>query len=313
MQFLGELAALTTAACWSCGTVLFTEAARLIGSFRLNKIRLAMAAVLYCVALLVTTGLPYPFELNAGQTAWLALSAFVGLVFGDSVGFKAMVILGPRISSLVFATTPIITVLIAWIFLGERLGLFDLLGVGITIAGISWVISERGRAAHNNFVLAHDHPDRGTFAKGVMLALGAAFGQASGLVITKQAMFNAGGVVQPLHASAVRMMFAAVMIWTISAFGRQIPETLRALSDRRAMAFSAAGAVVGPFIGIWMLLFAVSRIPAGVAATLSATVPVMVARCGRHGRGDCFDLSPLAVAKKHPPARPAAISLSFVS
>jgi drug/metabolite transporter (DMT)-like permease len=276
MHFLGELAALGTAACWSCGTVLFTEAARLIGSFKLNKIRLAMAALLYGAALLVTTGNAYPTEINASQSAWLALSAFMGLVFGDSCGFKAMVILGPRLSSLVFATAPIMTIFIAWIFLGEQLGVYDLLGVAITIAGIGWVISEQRQGPQNHEALALDHPDKGTFAKGVMLALGAAFGQASGLVMTKQAMFNAGGVVRPLDASAVRMVFAAAMIWAISAFGRQIPGTLRELKNRRAMAFSAAGAVMGPFLGIWMLLFAVSKIPAGVAATLSATVPVMV-------------------------------------
>lgn len=276
MHFLGELAALTTAACWSCGTVLFTEAARLIGSFKLNKIRLAMAAFLYGVAMLVTTDSPFPGEINGEQAAWLAVSAFMGLVFGDSVGFKAMVILGPRISSIVFATAPIMTTIIAWIFLGERLAAMDLIGILITVSGIGWVISERGQGPQFNESLAHDHPDKGTFKKGLMLALGAAFGQASGLVLTKHAMFNAGGVVQPLHASAVRMVFAAIMIWTISAFTRQIPETLRALGNRRAMVFSTAGAVMGPFLGIWMLLFAVSKIPAGVAATLSATVPVLV-------------------------------------
>jgi hypothetical protein len=36
MPFLGELAALTTAACWAGGTLLFTVAARRAGAFALN-------------------------------------------------------------------------------------------------------------------------------------------------------------------------------------------------------------------------------------------------------------------------------------
>jgi len=56
----------------------------------------------------------------------------------------------------------------------------------------------------------------------------------------------------------------------------QIPATIRATRHREAMLFTLGGTIVGPFLGIWMSLVAVSLIEAGVAATLNSMVPVFV-------------------------------------
>jgi drug/metabolite transporter (DMT)-like permease len=48
------------------------------------------------------------------------------------------------------------------------------------------------------------------------------------------------------------------------------------MKNGRAMAFAFAGATAGPFLGVWMSLVAVSKIEAGIAATLNATTPVMI-------------------------------------
>jgi drug/metabolite transporter (DMT)-like permease len=42
------------------------------------------------------------------------------------------------------------------------------------------------------------------------------------------------------------------------------------------MLFAAGGAIMGPFLGVWLSLVAVKMIPAGIAATLNAMTPIMV-------------------------------------
>jgi drug/metabolite transporter (DMT)-like permease len=277
MPYVGEMAGIATALLWALTSIFFSQAGQLIGSFTVNKIRLLIAVLIYALLFFVSTGLPYPRNINEMQLFWLGMSGLVGLVIGDSCGFKALVMIGPRLATLIYASTPIMTTVIAWFFLDERLRWLDLLGIFITIAGITWVVLER-RFNHNggHFKLVDDHPDRGSLLKGVLYALGAALGQALGLVLAKQGMFHAGGKVEPLEASFVRMLVSLLFIWLIAAARGQLPQTVAAMKNHRAISYCAAGALVGPFLGVWMSLVAVKYIATGLAATLNSTTPVMI-------------------------------------
>jgi drug/metabolite transporter (DMT)-like permease len=276
MAYVGELAGLATALLWAFTAIFFSEAGRLIGSFTVNKIRLLLAVFLYAGFLLVATGSLYPRGLNEQQWFWLGLSGVVGLVIGDGCGFKALVMIGPRLTMLIYASSPIMTTIIAWIFLGERLSFMDVIGIALTISGISWVVLERRFENNNHFNLSHDHPDRGSLMKGVLLGLVAALGQASGLVLAKHGMFHAGGMVEPFQAAYVRMVVSLLILWAITAVQSQMPNVFKGMKNERALSLCAAGAVVGPFLGVWMSLVAVKYIAAGLAATLNSTTPVLI-------------------------------------
>ena len=276
MQYLGELAALSTALFWSFTAIFFSEAGKLIGSFHVNKVRLVFAFLIYTIILLVTTHSPWPLGLNLQQIYWLTLSAVIGLVIGDGCGFKALVMIGPRLATLILASTPIMATIIAWIFLDEKLKPIDLVGIAVTIAGISWVVSERRPKTNANGV-HESHPDSGTLTKGILLALVAAMAQATGLVFSKKGMLAAGGTVSPLEASYVRITSAMIVIWLFSILARgKLQETLATTRNRKAMLFTFGGAFFGPFLGVWMSLVAVAHIEAGIAATLNSTTPVLI-------------------------------------
>jgi drug/metabolite transporter (DMT)-like permease len=274
MEFIGETAALATAILWAFTTMFFTQASRLIGSFNVNKIRLVLAVSIYCIALLVTEGRLLPDNITGDHLFWLGLSGILGLVIGDSALFKAFVMIGPRLAMLLHASAPVMATVMAWIFLGEVLGVLDVIGICVTVAGISWVVAE-SKYRSNNFV-DKSHPDAGSLAKGVGLALLGALGQAAGLVIAKYAMLRVGAVVEPMEASFIRMLAAMVVIWVYAAFRGQIPGTFAAVRNVRAMGFSVGGAIFGPFLGVWMSLVAVKHIEAGIAATINATTPIWI-------------------------------------
>ena len=217
MPYAGELAALTTAICWSFTAIFFSESGRRIGSFRVNSIRLVFAAGIYCIILLATTGQLFPGDINRTQVLWLALSGLIGLVIGDGCGFKALVMIGPRVTTLLWATAPIMATVIAWVFLHERLHLVHLIGILITVCGVFWVVAERRYKDSNHFGLHAEHPDSGTLLKGILLGLAAALGQAAGLVLSKHAMLNCGGTIDALPASFIRMLTSLIIIWLFAA------------------------------------------------------------------------------------------------
>ena len=273
MEFVGELAALTTALCWAFTSLFFAEAGKLIGSFKVNNIRLLMAVTIYVIMLLVTKGYLLPENLTIEHFFWLGLSGVIGLVIGDGAGFKALVMIGPRLTSLLYSSAPVMATIIAWLFLGEKLFRLDLLGILVTIAGISWVVSERKyRINHKNIDLSH--PDSGSLLKGLLLGLVAALGQAAGLVLAKHAMLNLSSPVEAMEASFIRMFTSLIVIWIISAFRGQLKATFSAMKNKKAMGYSLGGALFGPFMGVWMSLIAVKHIAAGIAATLNATTPI---------------------------------------
>jgi drug/metabolite transporter (DMT)-like permease len=109
-----------------------------------------------------------------------------------------------------------------------------------------------------------------------MLGLGAAVGQAVGLVMAKQGMFNAGGTVEPMDAAFLRMLTAFPAIVLLAGLRGRLKEIGPAIRDLGAVGWSTAGATVGPFLGVWMSLVAVKYIATGIAATLNAMTPVAV-------------------------------------
>ncbi len=274
---MGEAAGLAAAFLWALTSIFFAEAGKLIGSFRVNVVRLSMAVLIYIILLWLSSGQMIPAGFNRTQFFWLALSGLIGLIMGDGCGFKALVMIGPRLTSLLYASAPIMATVIAWFFLDEHLGWWSLLGIAMTVLGITWVVLERKN--HRDKLKPEagvNHPDAGSLAKGVLLGLCAAAGQAIGLVMAKHAMINCGSDVDPLQASFVRMATAMTGIWLLAFLRGQSGHVFRAVTQLRPMAFCAGGAVVGPFLGVWMSLVAVKLIAAGTAATLNSMTPVMI-------------------------------------
>ena len=273
---IGEISALAAAFFWSFTAIFFSEAGRIIGSYRVNKLRLLFAIAIYMLILTVRTGSPVPLGLNLTQIGWLSISGIVGLSIGDAAGFKALVMIGPRLTTLTFCAVPVVTTLVAWIFLGEQLHIVDLLGIAVTLGGVVWVVREREFQSDNRFDLHDSHPDRGTKTRGLTLAIIASICQALGLILSKQGMIYSGATVDPMQASLVRMFAGTGGIWLYAIVRGEAVDTLKSIKQGKAMMLTLGGAIFGPFLGVWSSLVALAHTSAGIAATLNSTAPILI-------------------------------------
>ena len=276
----GELAALGTAGCWVASVLAFEAAGRRIGSLTVNLIRLVMAIALGALAGWALRGLPLPTDATPHAWLWLSVSGLVGFTFGDLCLFRAFIVLGARLSSLMMALVPPLTAVIGWALLGEVLGGRDLVGMAMTVGGVVWALSERMRrtggrtAGPPGAVAAPASPSApaGPTPWGVVLGLGGALGQAGGLVLSKLGM----GGYDPFAATQIRVLAGTagyvVLFTALGRWGR----VGRATSDRRAMAHTAVGAFFGPFLGVSLSLLAVQHTLTGVAASIMSTTPVLI-------------------------------------
>jgi drug/metabolite transporter (DMT)-like permease len=264
MRYAGECAAIGTTLCFGVGSNFFAAAGRRLGSAVLNRLRITVALVLLTATLIAVRGVPWPTWATAPQLGWLSLSGLVGFVFGDANFFRALVILGPGRATLLLSLAPVFTALLAWPVLGEAPGPLMLLGMGLTLAGILWVIHEHGRAE-----AVHAE---GKIASGVLSGVLGAVGQAVGTVLSKIALRTG---IDPLSATVIRVAAAVAGIWLLAAARGEVTRSLAGLRDRRGSLFMVGGAFCGPFLGVTLALVALQRIEAGVAASITASYPVI--------------------------------------
>jgi len=263
MPFLGETAALTAAFFWGFGAFLFENAGNRIGALATNLLRLFFACCLLSFTLFLQQGHFFPLGADHEQMLWLGASGIVGLAMGDAALFYAIVILGPRLAILLLSLAPVITTLIAWIFLGERLTWPALSGITITLCAIIWVVSEpHGKS-----------PIRGSKTVGVILGIIAAIGQGVGVILAKRGLT---GNIDALSATLLRMLPATAVMWLIAIIVGQAAPTLRSLKNKHAAIAVTIGSLIGPYIGVWLSIVAVKHTEAGVASTLLATVPILI-------------------------------------
>jgi drug/metabolite transporter (DMT)-like permease len=262
--YAGQLAALGTATCWAFTALAFDAAARRIGALSLSLIRLVIAFGFLCLAAWAMRGLALPLDASPRAWGWLGVSGLVGFTFGDFCLFRAYVLIGARLSQLMMALAPPLTAIIGWLLLGETLGGRALLGMILTVSGIAWAVLERkpqngGPAPRPSF-------------SGIAMGFGGALGQAGGLVLSKLGM----GSYHAVAATQVRVL-AGILGYALLFTGlRRWGRVGEASRDRRALGLASVGAFFGPFLGVSLSLFAVRRIPAGVAASLMALTPILI-------------------------------------
>lgn len=268
-EYLGEFAALATAVLWSFTAVFFTLAGQRVGSVIVNRLRLIIAALLLILTHWIVLGTPFPQPEDPTRWIWLGLSGVVGLVLGDSFLFQSYLWIGPRLGMLMMSLAPIIAAFLAAIFLGESLVLRQWLGVLLAVSGTASVVIDRPPVDSGR---VRDH------RKGLLFGLGAATGQAVGLVLAKQGLM---GDFPALSGNLMRMVSAAAAIWLVAIGLGQGAGTFQAIASRpKALTSIFAGSATGPFLGVWLSLIAIQLTRIGVASTLMSLSPIFLLPVG---------------------------------
>lgn len=263
--YFGEAAALLTALCWAFTAIFFTIAVKKIGSVRVNLARLVLASVILSIFHFLLYGDFLPVNAELYRWWWLGISGIIGLVIGDSMLLKAFELIGSRISMLIMATVPIISTMLAWIFLKEILTHAELFAILITVAGIAWVVMERKNGSR--------HMGNRRYATGILMALGGAAGQAIGLLTAKKGL---PGNYPALSATLIRMIIATAAFGLTTLFGSRKVSFFNIWKNANVRWAIIGGSILGPFLGIWLSLISIKHAHLGIASTLMALPPILL-------------------------------------
>ncbi|GAB6282931.1 MAG: hypothetical protein STSR0008_16830 [Ignavibacterium sp.] len=263
MSYTGELLALITAFLWSITSFLFGEVTEKIGPINLNINRLILGTMFLLIYILL---FHLEIKVSFTQLIYLSISGIIGLVIGDSFLYKAFQHIGPRYSMLIMSLSPGLTSIFGNIFLKESLTFTAVIGIVITIAGISIVSLERKEVPTSKYKISKI---------GFLFAFLAALGQAIQLIFAKFA-FNESEI-NGFVVSFIRMLSAFIIIIPAMAFIKKFKNPFKLLAhNSKTISFLVIGSFLGPFLGITFSLISISLTKVGIASTLMSTMPIIM-------------------------------------
>lgn len=171
---IGEWCALACGLCWAIAVILLKKSGESLAPFALNYFKNLLCLLALMLTLAVTHGGQWP-GMPTGQVLLTLFSGMLGIGLADTLYFRALNSIGAaRMGVAGTAFSPSVIVLAA-VFLGERLTLLQLLGVAITIGGIALV----------TYVKTADHLDARILRNGALVGIASVALMAAGVVIAK--------------------------------------------------------------------------------------------------------------------------------
>lgn len=266
-MFIGQLAAVGAALCFSLTSTMYTLSGRKLGAVLVMRSSLPIAMILIIIFHLLTQR-PLPFDVELRRWVLLGISGGLGFGLGAVAVLHAFVLIGPRLAALITASSPVLGSILGYLFLDEQLSLASLAGIALTISGIIFVISERSSPKQPSQITITD------FRKGVLFAFSAALIQAIAFSLSSEGV---NGDFDPLTGSLMRITSGAVVLWGIAAIRGNIPDNLRALRENPiATRQMSVGAITGPALGASLVLVSLQSAPVGITTALANLTPIFL-------------------------------------
>lgn len=256
MELLGIIAAIVSAASWACGTLIFDRLGRYVPPAGITFIKGAMSIILLALLTLASNGFA---SVNSIECLYLALSGIIGIAIGDTLFFKSLSDLGPKVQVLYFMMGQVMTMLLSFLFLGEILSVSEYIGAVVLLTGIMIVIWGK----------QEDHPNK---MRGIIYGFLSIMCFSVSSVIIKYSIED----IDVISATFYRMFFGTIGILFVGVSSSKLKEWVLPLKQLKTLGLFAFNVLVITFGGFLLSMFAIKYISVSLASVLSTTEPVFV-------------------------------------
>jgi drug/metabolite transporter (DMT)-like permease len=258
----GQLISLGTALFWAITVLLFEYAGKNVGSLVVNTVRLIYGFLFIGMILWITQG-HFLATTSIDGWKWMLLSGLFGFIVGDFFLFQAFILIGGRMSLLIYSVTPIFGAFIDFLVFKETLSWFTLAGILVTLMGIALAIYSRHNGKVKNVHLK----------KGIMFALIGALGQATGLIFSKLGLSEG---LNAFEVTQMRILVGIVGFTIIVLLKKKGPDVIKAFQNKKASIALMIGSITGPVLGIASSIYAMEFAPIGVTSTIAQLNAVLI-------------------------------------
>lgn len=255
---MGEGLALAAAFGWVGSSVFLERASKETGTLAVNLIRLIVAMFFLGIITYLKRGLVLPLDVTKESFKFLSISGLFGLFLGDFFLYKSYIKIGPRITLLVMTFTPIAVSILSFFTLGEKMEGFKILGVVLTIIGITVVILRKKN-------------DKEFSKVGFGYALLAMLGESLGIIFTRLGSIDYDSFAT-IQVRTIPAILAFIIYISLKKEWSNIKE---GVINKKGMIYIVLGTVVAT-LGVTALVEAMKYANVAIVSTLAATSPILI-------------------------------------
>lgn len=251
---VGEACSLAAAACWAIAVILFKKSGESLPPFALNLVKNLICCAALGLTLVVLGKSQWP-ALPPWSLAATLLSGALGIAVADTLYFRALNAIGAaRMGVIGTAYSPGV-ILLAAMFLGERLSLPQLGGVALTLGGIMLVTYTRAAAA----------VDAAALRQGALLGVASVVLMACGVVLAKPALESQDF----LWVVFLRVAAGVALMLGIATLRREWTALFSACRRVRHWGAIVSGSLMGSYVALLFWLAGYKYAEASIAAVIN--------------------------------------------
>lgn len=240
-------------ACWGVGTVLSKQVLdRGVAPLTLLVVELTASSLMLLLALTLLRQ-RVSWSRAMGKLAALGLLN-PGLAY--ALGLLGLVTISASMSVLLWATEPVLILLLAVLVLKERIAPSTMIALAVALAGVLLVIYRPGAAGD---------------AAGILLTLGAVTACAGYTVLTRWLILDDSSLAVVFVQQVAACCFAVTLVAVAAT--ADIAD-LRLPADTETWALAAASGIVYYGLAFWFFIGGLRGVPASVAGSFLPLIPV---------------------------------------
>ena len=260
----GEISALGCAFTWALSSIFTKSLAPRFHPLTLNLLRCLGASAVLWALIPFYPGIQSLYQAPAASVLFLLISAVLGICLGDTIYIQGLKMINVTLAfPLAQSSMPVLTLIAAVLFLGERMTWSLAVGTALVIGGIYLIAVPQGPAPASPFSPTHQRKGRGI---GLIL-------MASVLWTISISLLKLGlQGVNLVMANGIRLPIACLVLIPLALGQRQAD-----LSSKPAVREILLGAFSGALsfgLGGFLFLVAIQYAGAGKAAVLTSCAPL---------------------------------------
>lgn len=257
MPFWGETWSIICALFWASATILFRVAVRGIPAMELALFKNSFAMILFFLTWLAFPDLDAQGELSSRDIFILIVSGMLGIGVGDTLFLYSLKILGAGRNAILACLFSPFVILLSLLFLEERIGMLQLVGILIILIGILMAIYQKPQHA-----LSKDQLIRGT-----LIGIVAVFFMAVGMVSTKPILTDAS----PITVSCIRLIGGTTGILLFTVFSGRVFHSIQVFKGHLPWKVMLIGAFAGSYLALFAWIVGFKYTSVSVASILNQT------------------------------------------
>ncbi len=261
IPYIGEILSLLTAVFWAVAVILFKKSGETVHPIGLNLFKNAMGFLL----LLITLGVfkeAFFYQLPLIDYVLLMLSGAIGIGIGDTLLFACLNLIGAGLTAIVDCLYSPFIIMLAVLFLGERLSLLQILGAVLVVLAVLTVSLIRGGA----------DIDRRYLIQGIFLGVFAMLATAVGVVLVKPLLNR----IPFLWATEVRLLGAMIALMLIALFHPRRRRILSSILEKKSRLYVLIGSFFGAYLAMLVWLGGMKFTKASIASALNQTNSIFI-------------------------------------